>query len=95
MNDRKPAPPRLPAILVDAARNRGAAFTAEERAELALTGRLPPAVLTLDEQSQRAYTQLASQPDNLARSVFLGGFMTATRRCISRCCRITWLNCCR
>jgi malate dehydrogenase (oxaloacetate-decarboxylating) len=71
MNDRKPAPPRLPAILVDAARNRGAAFSAAERDALGLTGRLPPAVLTMNEQSQQAYTQLESQPDNLARSVFL------------------------
>jgi malate dehydrogenase (oxaloacetate-decarboxylating) len=71
MNDRKPTPPRLPAILADAARNRGAAFSAAERDALGLTGRLPPAVLTLDEQSQRAYAQLESQPDILLRSVFL------------------------
>jgi malate dehydrogenase (oxaloacetate-decarboxylating) len=66
-----PTPPRLPAILVDAARNRGPAFSAAERDALGLTGRLPPVVLTLEEQSQRVYTQLESQPDNLARSVFL------------------------
>ena len=72
MSDRRPTPPQFSAILVDAARNRGAAFSAAERDALGLTGRLPPAVLTLDEQSQRAYTQLQSQPDNLARSVFLG-----------------------
>jgi len=71
MNDRKPTPPRLPAILADAARNRGAAFSAAERDALGLTGRLPPAVLTLDEQSQRAYAQLESQPDIFRRSVFL------------------------
>jgi malate dehydrogenase (oxaloacetate-decarboxylating) len=71
MNDRKPEPPRLPAILADAARNRGAAFSAAERDAVGLTGRLPPAVLTLDEQSQRAYTQLESLPGILARSVFL------------------------
>jgi malate dehydrogenase (oxaloacetate-decarboxylating) len=71
MNDRKPAPPRFPAILADAARNRGAAFSAQERDALGLTGRLPPAVLTLNEQSQRAYAQLESQPDILPRSVFL------------------------
>ena len=71
MNDRMPAPPWLPAILADAARNRGAAFSAAERDALGLTGRLPPAVLTLDEQSQRAYAQLESQPDILPRSVFL------------------------
>src|ERR1700733_2052595 len=71
MNDRKPEPPRLPAILANAARNRGAAFSAAERDALGLTGRLPPGVLTLDEQSQRAYAQLESQPDILPRSVFL------------------------
>jgi malate dehydrogenase (oxaloacetate-decarboxylating) len=71
MNDRKPEPPRPLAILADAARNRGAAFSPAERDALGLTGRLPPAVLTLDEQSQRAYTHLKSQPDIVARSVFL------------------------
>jgi malate dehydrogenase (oxaloacetate-decarboxylating) len=38
---------------------------------LGLTGRLPPAVLTLDEQSRRAYTQLQSQPASSTRKVFL------------------------
>jgi malate dehydrogenase (oxaloacetate-decarboxylating) len=38
---------------------------------LGLTGRLPPAVLTLDEQSRWAYHQLVTQPAGLARNVFL------------------------
>jgi malate dehydrogenase (oxaloacetate-decarboxylating) len=38
---------------------------------LGLTGRLPPAVLTLDEQSRWAYQQLEAQPGGLARSDFL------------------------
>jgi malate dehydrogenase (oxaloacetate-decarboxylating) len=71
MSNRRPASPRVPAILEDPVRNRGVAFSAEERAALGLTGRLPPAVLTLDEQSRRAHTQLAAQPDGLARNVFL------------------------
>jgi malate dehydrogenase (oxaloacetate-decarboxylating) len=70
MSDRKPAPPRVPAILEDPIRNRGVAFSAEERDRLGLTGQLPPAVLTLDQQSQRVYTQLESQPANVAR-IFL------------------------
>jgi malate dehydrogenase (oxaloacetate-decarboxylating) len=71
MSNRKPTPPRVPAILGDPTRNRGVAFSAEERDLLGLTGRLPPAVLTLDEQSQWAYNRLAAQPDGLARNVFL------------------------
>jgi malate dehydrogenase (oxaloacetate-decarboxylating) len=71
MSNRRPASPHVPAILEDPVRNRGVAFSAEERAVLGLTGRLPPAVLTLDEQSRRAHTQLAAQPDGLARNVFL------------------------
>jgi malate dehydrogenase (oxaloacetate-decarboxylating) len=71
MSNRKPTSPRVPAILEDPVRNRGVAFSAEEREELGLTGRLPPMVLTLDEQSQRAYIQLQSQPGDVARRVFL------------------------
>lgn len=71
MNDRKPVSRRVPAILGDPVRNRGVAFSAEDRDVLGLTGRLPPAVLTLGEQSRRAYTQLRSQPASSARKVFL------------------------
>ncbi len=71
MSKRKPTSPRVPAILGDPVRNRGVAFSAEERDVLGLFGRLPPAVLTLDEQSQCAYNQLAAQPDGLARNVLL------------------------
>jgi malate dehydrogenase (oxaloacetate-decarboxylating) len=71
VSDRKPASPRVPAILGDPVRNRGVAFSAEERDVLGLTGRLPPAVLTLGEQSRRAYHQLQSLPACSARKVFL------------------------
>ncbi len=64
-------PGRTPAILNDPARNRGVAFTVEERAGLGLTGRLPPAVLTLDEQAERVYIQLRSAPADIARKVCL------------------------
>ncbi len=59
-------------ILEDPARNRGVAFSVKEREELGLTGRLPSAVLTLGEQAERAYAQLLSLPDSLARSLYLG-----------------------
>jgi malate dehydrogenase (oxaloacetate-decarboxylating) len=58
-------------MLQDPVRNRGVAFSAEERSELGLTGRLPSAVLTLDEQAQRAYIQLRSAPTGIARKVYL------------------------
>jgi malate dehydrogenase (oxaloacetate-decarboxylating) len=64
-------PARIPAILKDSVRNRGVAFTAGERAGLGLTGRLPSAVLTLDEQAERAYIQLRSAPASITRKVYL------------------------
>jgi malate dehydrogenase (oxaloacetate-decarboxylating) len=58
-------------ILKDLFRNRGAAFSAEERDQLGLTGRLPSAVLTLGEQAERAYIQLRSAPASTARKLYL------------------------
>jgi malate dehydrogenase (oxaloacetate-decarboxylating) len=51
--------------------NKGTAFTARERTELGLTGLLPPAVKTLDQQAERAYRQFRRQPDDLARHTYL------------------------
>lgn len=45
----------IPAVLNDPLRNHGAAFTEAEREALGLTGRLPAAVLTLEQQAQRSY----------------------------------------
>jgi malate dehydrogenase (oxaloacetate-decarboxylating) len=63
--------PRTHSILNDRVRNRGVAFSVRERAELGLTGRLPPAVLTLDEQAERAYSQLRAMPGGVARKLYL------------------------
>ena len=51
--------------------NKGTAFTTDERAALGLTGLLPPAVKTLEQQAARAYGQYSEQPDDLARNVYL------------------------
>ena len=51
--------------------NKGSAFTLSERAELGLTGLLPPAVTTIMLQAERSYTQYGHHSDDLARYIFL------------------------
>ena len=72
MNDGTIPTAATPAALTDPLRNQGVAFNPAERQALGLTGRLPSAVLTLEQQAQRTYQQLQAQPDNLAKNVFLG-----------------------
>ncbi|HJY66503.1 MAG TPA: NAD-dependent malic enzyme, partial [Streptosporangiaceae bacterium] len=71
MTDREATTPGTHSILNDRVRNRGVAFSVRERAELGLNGRLPPAVLTLDEQAERAYSQLLAMPSGVARKLYL------------------------
>ena len=61
----------IPDVLDDPLRDRGTAFTEAEREALGLTGRLPSAVLTLDQQAVRAYQQLGRQPNDLAKNVYM------------------------
>jgi malate dehydrogenase (oxaloacetate-decarboxylating) len=61
----------VPAVLNDPIRNRGSAFTEAERETLGLTGRLPSAVLTLEQQARRVYDQVQRQPTDLAKNVYL------------------------
>jgi malate dehydrogenase (oxaloacetate-decarboxylating) len=63
--------PAIPDVLQDPIRDKGTAFTRAERDALGLTGRLPSAVLTLDEQAQRAYQQMLRQGDDLAKNVYM------------------------
>lgn len=51
--------------------NKGTAFTPLERADLGLTGLLPPSVKTLEEQAVRAYSQYLEQSDDLHRNIYL------------------------
>ncbi|MEV5177904.1 NAD-dependent malic enzyme [Streptomyces flaveolus] len=67
-NERTPATPE---ILRDPLRNHGVGFSEAERDALGLTGRLPAAVLTLEQQAQRAYRQLQAQGSDLAKNVYL------------------------
>jgi malate dehydrogenase (oxaloacetate-decarboxylating) len=59
------------AVLATPRINRGTAFTFEERRELGLTGLLPMGVSTLDQQVRRTYAQYRSQPNDLAKWVYL------------------------
>jgi malate dehydrogenase (oxaloacetate-decarboxylating) len=51
--------------------NKGVAFTRDEREALGLTGLLPPGVLTLEEQANRAYEQYSGQSSDVAKHVYL------------------------
>ncbi|MGW0631165.1 NAD-dependent malic enzyme [Streptomyces sp. NPDC002758] len=59
------------AVLADPRINRGTAFTAEERLALGLDGLIPPRMLSLDQQAERAYGQYTAQPTDLAKNVYL------------------------
>ncbi|WP_307795356.1 NAD-dependent malic enzyme [Actinacidiphila acididurans] len=63
--------PVTPSVLADPFGNRGVGFTQAERDGLGLTGRLPSAVLTLEQQAERAYQQMLEQEDDLAKNVYL------------------------
>ena len=63
--------PAIPDVLEDPILDKGTAFTESERDTLGLTGRLPSAVLTLDQQAQRAYQQMLRQGDDLAKNVYM------------------------
>ncbi len=58
-------------LLKDALLTKGKAFTAAERAALRLEGLLPPRMLTLDQQIDRALAQFRSKDSDLEKYIFL------------------------
>ena len=58
-------------VLADPRINKGTAFSDDERHDLGLTGLIPAAHFTLDDQVARVYAQYRRQPDELARNVTL------------------------
>jgi malate dehydrogenase (oxaloacetate-decarboxylating) len=58
-------------VLSDPRLNRGTAFSYAERHALGLTGLVPPARFSLDQQVARVYAQYQRQPDDLAKNVLL------------------------
>lgn len=63
--------PRIPLAMSSPSLNRGVGFTREERRRLGLTGRLPSAVLTQEQQADRVWHQLQSVATDLARNLLL------------------------
>lgn len=58
-------------VLRDPLRNRGTAFDHDQRRTLGLTGRLPSAVETLDEQAARCWAQLQSRSSDMDKFRYL------------------------
>ena len=58
-------------VLADPRINKGTAFGDSERRDLGLTGLIPAAHFTLEDQVARVYAQYRRQPDDLARNVTL------------------------
>jgi malate dehydrogenase (oxaloacetate-decarboxylating)(NADP+) len=61
------------ALLNDPARNKGSAFTEEERWRYGLEGLLPPSAESLDRQVERVLGHLATKPTDLERYIYLIG----------------------
>jgi malate dehydrogenase (oxaloacetate-decarboxylating) len=58
-------------VLANPMMNKGVGFPLAERLALGLTGLLPPAVLTLEQQVARDYDQFVELPTDMAKAVFL------------------------
>jgi malate dehydrogenase (oxaloacetate-decarboxylating)(NADP+) len=65
--------PRGEALLDDPIRNKGTAFTADERRRHGLEGLLPHAVEDLDRQIERVMQHLDAKPNDLERYIYLIG----------------------
>jgi malate dehydrogenase (oxaloacetate-decarboxylating)(NADP+) len=69
------ASPRGIALLADSRRNKGTAFSREERAEYGLEGLLPHAVDSLKRQTERVMRHLDAKPNDLERYIYLIGLL--------------------
>src|SRR5580700_3901264 len=65
--------PKGIALLNDSIRNKGSAFTIDERKRLGLEGLLPPATDSLERQVERVLGHLDVKPNDLERYVYLIG----------------------
>jgi malate dehydrogenase (oxaloacetate-decarboxylating)(NADP+) len=63
------------ALLNDPYRNKGTAFTSDERREFGLEGLLPASVESLDRQLERVLRHLDAKPTDLERYIYLIGLL--------------------
>ncbi|MCV3741442.1 NAD-dependent malic enzyme [Lentilactobacillus hilgardii] len=66
-------------ILNDPFKNKGTAFTKEERQQLGLTGMLPPRIQTLDQQVSQVYAQYQEKASSLEKRIFLMSIFNENR----------------
>lgn len=66
-------------ILNDPFKNKGTAFTKEERQQLGLTGMLPPRIQTLNQQVAQVYTQYQEKASSLEKRIFLMSIFNENR----------------
>jgi malate dehydrogenase (oxaloacetate-decarboxylating)(NADP+) len=59
------------ALLKDSLRNKGTAFSEEERDALGIVGLLPPRVFNMEQQVERALAQLRRKESDLEKYIFL------------------------
>lgn len=64
--------------------NKGTAFTPEERDQLGLHGILPPVISTLEQQVERALTNLRRKTSNIDRYIFLAALQKRNERLFYR-----------
>jgi malate dehydrogenase (oxaloacetate-decarboxylating)(NADP+) len=61
------------ALIQDPTRNKGTAFTEQERESLGLRGLLPARITTIEEQVKRVLAALARKPDAIEKYIYLVG----------------------
>lgn len=71
-------------ILKDSRRNKGTAFTLEERKELGLTGILPARVSTMAQQITRSLLNIRRQHNDIERYIFLSALQKRNERLFYR-----------
>lgn len=65
--------------LNNAMTNKGTAFTKAEREAYGLEGLLPPAIQTIEQQSEQAYQQFLAKADAMSQHLFLMGLYDTNR----------------
>ncbi len=82
--------PCRPFAAGDAAAEQGSAFSTQERIDFNLQGLLPHNIETIEEQTERAYSQYNLCNTDLDRHIFLRSIQDNNETLSSACSRSTW-----